>query len=76
MAPYGDNDPADDDNDKGEQVRVSLILAAECTDRSLEVPTEPIAVPADIGRKGLSAVINHLLERFLPAMMKNTLMKT
>jgi ribosome biogenesis protein YTM1 len=64
MAPYGDNnDQADDDNDKGEQVRVSLTLAVSCTDRSLEVPNEPIAVPADIGRKGLSAVINHLLDR-------------
>jgi ribosome biogenesis protein len=29
----------------------------------LEVPSEPIAVPADVGRKGLTAVLNHLLGR-------------
>jgi ribosome biogenesis protein YTM1 len=52
-----------DSDDQGEQVRVSLKLAASVQDRSLEVPTEPIAVPADIGRKGLSAVLNHLLGR-------------
>lgn len=71
MAPYSNDDPATDDNnnddDPGEQVRVSLTLAKECQDRTLEVPTEPIAVPADIGRKGLSAVINHLLERGVTA---------
>lgn len=44
-------------------MRVSLKLAASVQDRSLEVPTEPIAVPTDIGRKGLSAVLNHLLGR-------------
>ena len=45
------------------QIRVSLQLAAEVTDRSLEVPTGPIAVPASVGRRGLAAVINHLLGR-------------
>lgn len=44
-------------------MRVSLKLAASIQDRSLEVPAEPIAVPADVGRKGLSAVLNHLLGR-------------
>jgi len=64
MSPYQhDKEDEGDGNDAGEQVRVFLTLAAECLDRSLEVSTEPIAVPADIGRKGLSAVINHLLER-------------
>jgi ribosome biogenesis protein YTM1 len=52
-----------DSSDEGFQVRVSLKLAASVQDRSLEVPSEPIAVPADIGRKGLSAVLNHLLGR-------------
>mmetsp|Transcript_44815 Transcript_44815/g.50250 ORF Transcript_44815/g.50250 Transcript_44815/m.50250 type:complete len:553 (+) Transcript_44815:53-1711(+) len=51
------------DEDEGAQVRVSLKLANTVQDRSLEVPTESIAVPADIGRKGLSAVLNHLLGR-------------
>ena len=54
---------SDSEDDKGNQVRVSLKLSANVQDRSLEVPSEPIAVPADIGRKGLSAVINHLLGR-------------
>ena len=51
----------------GEQVRISLTLSTECMNRGLEVPIrDPIAVPADIGRKGLSTVINHLLDRRLP----------
>jgi ribosome biogenesis protein len=54
-----------DDSDMGVQVRISLTLSAECQNKSLLVPSEPIAVPADIGRKGLSAVINHLLDRRL-----------
>lgn len=52
-----------EESDPGVQVRISLKLASSVQDRSLEVPTEPIAVPADIGRKGLSAVLNHLLGR-------------
>jgi len=54
---------SDSSSDQGNQVRVSLKLANSVQDRSLEVPTEPIAVPADIGRKGLTAVLNHLLEK-------------
>mmetsp|Transcript_27504 Transcript_27504/g.75098 ORF Transcript_27504/g.75098 Transcript_27504/m.75098 type:complete len:513 (-) Transcript_27504:86-1624(-) len=55
---------SDSDSDQeGPQVRVSLKLSNLVEDRSLEVPSEPIAVPADIGRKGLSAVLNHLLGR-------------
>jgi ribosome biogenesis protein YTM1 len=60
MPPSG----SDSDND-GEQVRVSLKLSTSVQDRSLEVPSQPIAVPADIGRKGLSAVLNHLLGRIV-----------
>ncbi|KAG7372068.1 myosin heavy-chain kinase [Nitzschia inconspicua] len=58
-----------DDNDRpeeGPQVRVSLKLASGVGDPSLEVPSAPIAVPSDIGRKGLSAVVNHLLGRSVP----------
>jgi ribosome biogenesis protein len=47
------------------QVRIRLTLAPECADRSLQVPTDIIAVPADAGRKKLSAIINHLLDRKL-----------
>ena len=57
------SDSSDNDEPQGEQIRVSLTLASEVTDRSLEIPSEPIAVPASVGRKGLAAVINHLLDR-------------
>lgn len=53
----------DDSENEGEQVRVTFCLSSECTDTTLKVPTEPIAVPSDIERKGLQAVINHLLDR-------------
>ena len=53
----------DDEEDMGVQVRVNFVLDPSVEDRSLEVPSEPIAVPSDIRRKGLSAVINHLLDR-------------
>lgn len=46
-----------------EQIRVCFILAPSVNDASLEVPSEPIAVPANIRRRGLSAIINHLLDR-------------
>jgi ribosome biogenesis protein len=52
-----------DESAPGAQVRISLKLAPSVHDRSLEVASEPIAVPADIGRKGLTAVLNHLLGR-------------
>ena len=54
---------SESDEDQGNQVRVSLKLASSVQDRSVEVPRQAIAVPADIGRKGLSAVLNHLLGR-------------
>mmetsp|Transcript_2896 Transcript_2896/g.7958 ORF Transcript_2896/g.7958 Transcript_2896/m.7958 type:complete len:513 (+) Transcript_2896:56-1594(+) len=57
------SDSDSDGVEQGNQVRISLKLANSVTNRSLEVPTEPIAVPADIGRKGLSAALNHLLGR-------------
>jgi ribosome biogenesis protein YTM1 len=57
------DDDEDNEEEIGEQVRVSFVLDPSVSDRSLEVPSEPIAIPADLRRKGLSAVINHLLER-------------
>ena len=46
------------------KIRVSFVLASTVKDRKLlELPTEPIAVPASIRKKGLSAVVNHLLDR-------------
>jgi ribosome biogenesis protein YTM1 len=61
-----DGSESDGSNGIGEQVRVSLTLAPECRDRSLQVSSAPMAVPATVGRKGLSAVLNHLLERLEP----------
>lgn len=60
-----DADQSDSDSSSVEQnqIRISLRLAKECQDKSLSVPSAAIAVPADVGRKGLSAVVNHLLER-------------
>jgi len=62
----GDSSDSDGDSShEGVQVRVVLSLAPDCTDRSLAVDVQAIAVPADVGRKGLSAVVNHLLDRKL-----------
>ena len=59
---------SDSDSDTGVQVRIALQLAPDCWDRSLALDESfgAIAVPADVGRKGLSAVVNHLLDRRLP----------
>jgi len=54
---------SEDEEKIGEQVRVSFTLAKDCTDRTLEVTSQPIAVPASLSRSGLSAVLNHLLGR-------------
>jgi ribosome biogenesis protein YTM1 len=60
-----DDDSSSDDNSsvQGEQVRVAFTLAPDCLDRSLEVPSHPISVPATIAHKGLNVLLNHLLER-------------
>jgi ribosome biogenesis protein len=58
-----DNDPDMEEEDEGEQIRIALTLASDCTDRSVQVPSEPLAVPASIGRQGLSSILNHLLNR-------------
>ena len=57
---------SDDEDRENEQVRVSFRLAPECTDETLQVPSDEMAIPSHLGRKGLSTVINHLLERKLP----------
>jgi ribosome biogenesis protein YTM1 len=54
---------ASDEEDVGEQIRVSFLLDSSVSDRTLEVPSAPIAIPASLRRKGLSSVINHLLDR-------------
>jgi ribosome biogenesis protein YTM1 len=55
---YSQNEDAE-----GEQIRVSFVLAPGVNDPELEIPSDPIAVPSSIRRKGLSAIINHLLGR-------------
>ena len=49
-----------------EQVRVRFRLSADCQNESLEVPDTEMALPSNLGRKGLSTVVNHLLDRRLP----------
>ena len=65
------SDSSDSEESQGAQIRISLKLAGSVTDRSLEVPSEAIAVPADIGRQGLSAVLNHLLGRSVKSSSKD-----
>ena len=64
----GSSSDSDSDGDPVVQVRVALQLAPDCWNPSLALDQSlgPIAVPADVGRKGLSAVVNHLLDRKLP----------
>ena len=57
----GGRDNDNDDGIEGVQVRIALSLAPDCTDRSLEIPTEPLAVPSSLTHAGLSSVVNHLL---------------
>lgn len=56
----------EEDDRENEQVRVSFRLASECHDKSLEVASDTMAIPSHLGRKGLSTVINHLLDRHSP----------
>lgn len=51
------------DEEEADQIRISLILAKACPDASLKVPSDPIAVPSTTRKKGLSAIVNHLLGR-------------
>lgn len=52
---------------EAEQIRISLVLSKTCADKSLEVPSDPIAVPSTTRKKGLSAIVNHLLNRKVTA---------
>lgn len=58
---------SDEENSKT-KLRISLHLAPGVKSQnsdgtSLEIPSDPIAVPCDIRKRGLSAVVNHLLGR-------------
>ena len=60
----------DDSSSPETKLRVSFVLSptirSQSQRESLQLPTEPIAVPASIRKKGLSAVVNHLLGRRVP----------
>jgi len=66
-----DQSVSSDDNESPEtKLRISFILAPSIRSQKqrdlLELPTEPIAVPASVRKNGLSAVVNHLLDRKAP----------
>ena len=57
-----------DESHSRTKLRISLHLAPGVKSQNsdgtpLEVPSDPIAVPCDIRKRGLSAVVNHLLGR-------------
>lgn len=57
-----------DEENSQTKLRISLHLAPGVKSQnsdgtSLEIPSDPIAVPCDIRKRGLSAVVNHLLGR-------------
>ena len=47
------------------KIRISFILSPSIFKEreTLEIPKEPIAVPSSIRKRGLSAIVNHLLDR-------------
>jgi ribosome biogenesis protein YTM1 len=55
----------DDDIKPITKLRVSFHLSPSIQHNrhQLELPTEPIAVPSNIRKRGLSAIVNHLLDR-------------
>ena len=58
-----------DELNEGNQIRISFVLDASVGTKEtpdgepLEVPGDPISVPATTRRRGLSAIVNHLLDR-------------
>ncbi|KAL9188779.1 hypothetical protein ACHAXT_007157 [Thalassiosira profunda] len=63
-----DHSSSDDGDSPEAKLRVAFVLAPSVrTERdALELPSEPMAVPASIRKRGLSAVVNHLLDRKVP----------
>lgn len=66
---------AKEEQEEESQIRVSLLPAAGWSpssyDPPLRVPSDPIAVPSSVRRGGLSAVVNHLLDRRVVASSSN-----
>lgn len=54
-----------------EKILISFKQGPGFTDESLKVPSVPIAVPSQTRRKGLSAIVNHLLDRRVVSDDKN-----
>eukprot|EP00581_Thalassiosira_minuscula_P002639 CAMPEP_0183744714 /NCGR_PEP_ID=MMETSP0737-20130205/65871_1 /TAXON_ID=385413 /ORGANISM="Thalassiosira miniscula, Strain CCMP1093" /LENGTH=644 /DNA_ID=CAMNT_0025980365 /DNA_START=96 /DNA_END=2031 /DNA_ORIENTATION=+ len=67
MSDGGDNHAEAEETTK---LRISFVLSPSIRSQTqrdlLELPSEPIAVPSSIRKKGLSAVVNHLLDRKVP----------
>ena len=65
-----DQSSSEDESPQETKLRISFILSPSIrstTQRDLlGLPSEPIAVPASIRKRGLSAVVNHLLDRRVP----------
>jgi len=68
---HDDDSPMlDDEEETTTKLRISFILSPSIRSQTqrdaLTLPSDPIAVPASIRKKGLSAVVNHLLDRKVP----------
>lgn len=65
-----DHSSSDENESPETKLRISFILSPSIRSQTqrelLELPTEPIAVPASVRKTGLSAVVNHLLDRKVP----------
>ena len=65
MSIEGDTITDDNKNKQSTKIRVAFHLSPSIRNNrsQLEVPTEPMAVPSNIRKRGLSAIVNHLLDR-------------
>ena len=67
MSIEGDDTPSTNNNNNKQstKIRVAFHLSPSIRNNrsQLEVPTEPMAVPSNIRKRGLSAIVNHLLDR-------------
>ena len=69
-----DNDGSpmlEEESETTTKLRISFILSSSIRSQTqrdlLTLPSDPIAVPASIRKKGLSAIVNHLLDRKVAA---------
>lgn len=59
------DDNINNNNKQSTKIRVAFHLSPSIRNNrsQLELPTEPMAVPSNIRKRGLSAIVNHLLDR-------------